>query len=95
MGSCWWSNNNGRDGRALGARVGFLMDGEGGKARREEKGLTVPERASPQLGWSVRMGGGWGRARIGASPYDHVPCGGGFVERACRVVGYYIDSVIG
>lgn len=32
------------------------MDGEGGKARREEKGLTVPERASPQLGWSVRMG---------------------------------------
>ena len=43
----------------------------------------------------VRMGDGWGRARIGASPYDHVPCGGGFVERACRVVGYYIDSVIG
>ena len=41
------------------------------------------------------MGDGWGRARIGASPYDHVPCGGGFVERACRVVGYYIDSVIG
>ena len=43
----------------------------------------------------IRMGDGWGRARIGASPYDHVPCGGGFVERACRVVGYYIDSVIG
>ena len=39
----------------------ILMDGEGGKARREEKGLTVPERASPQLGWSVRMGDGWGR----------------------------------
>ena len=36
-----------------------------------------------------------GEARIGASPYDHVPCGSGFVERVCRVVGYYIDSVIG
>ena len=53
-------------------------------------GRTVLER------WRlVRMGDGWGRARIGASPYDHVPCGGGFVERACRSVVYYIDSMIG
>ena len=59
------------------------------------KGLTVPEMAAVQRWRVVRMGDGWGRARIGASPYDHVPCGGGFVERACRVVGYYIDSVIG
>lgn len=35
-----------------------------------------------------------GEARIGASPYDHVPCGG-FVERVCRNVVYYIDSMIG
>lgn len=42
----------------------------------------------------VRMGDER-KGKIGASPYDHVPCGGGFVERACRVVGYYIDSVIG
>lgn len=82
-----------RKGLRLGAAP-FLMDGEGGKARREEKGLTVPERGPRSWGgrsaWVTR-----GRARIGASPYDHVPCGGGFVERACRVVGYYIDSVIG
>lgn len=32
-----------------------------------------------------------GEARIGASPYDHVPCGGGFVERACE--DYYIGCV--
>lgn len=44
-----------RKGLRLGAAP-FLMDGEGGKARREEKGLTVPERASPQLGRLVRMG---------------------------------------
>ena len=62
-----------------------------GKVRREEDGgmMALLRRRL------VRMGDGWRRARIGASPYDRVPCGGGFVERACRVVGYYIDSVIG
>ena len=59
------------------------------------EGVTAMGMAVPQRWRLVRMGDGWGRARIGASPYDHVPCGGGFVERACRVVGYYIDSVIG
>lgn len=34
-----------RKGLRLGAAP-FLMDGEGGKARREEKGLTVPEMAA-------------------------------------------------
>ena len=43
----------------------------------------------------VRMGDEWGGARIGASPYDRVPFGGGFVERACRNVVYYIDSMRG
>lgn len=33
-----------------------------------------------------------GEARIGASPYDHVPCGGGFVERACSIIVCYIGS---
>lgn len=39
------------------------------------------------------MGDGWGRSRIGAGPYDRVPCGSGFVERVCRNVVYYIDSM--
>lgn len=41
------------------------------------------------------MGDGWGRSRIGAGPYDRVPCGSGFVERVCRNVVYYIDSMVG
>ena len=36
-------------------------------------------RAVPQRWRLVRMGDGWERARIGASPYDRVPCG----ERIC------------
>lgn len=73
----------------------FLMDGEGGKARREEKGLTVPEMAAVQRWRVVRMGGGWGRARIGASPYDPVPRRGDLVKKVCRNVVYHIDSMIG
>lgn len=83
-----------RKGLRLGAAP-FLMDGEGGKARREEKGLTVPEMAAVQRWRLVRMGDGWGRARIGASPYDRVPCGGDLVEKVCRNVVYHIDSMIG
>ena len=71
------------------------MDGEGGKARREEKGLTVPEMAAVQRWRVVRMGGGWGRARIGASPYDPVPRRGDLVKKVCRNVVYHIDSMIG
>lgn len=44
-----------RKGLRLGAAP-FLMDGEGGKARREEKGLTVPEMAAVQRWRVVRMG---------------------------------------
>lgn len=44
-----------RKGLRLGAAP-FLMDGEGGKARREEKGLTVPEMAAVQRRRLVRMG---------------------------------------
>lgn len=73
----------------------FLMDGEGGKARREEKGLTVPEMAAVQRWRVVSMGGGWGRARIGASPYDPVPRRGDLVKKVCRNVVYHIDSMIG
>lgn len=49
-----------RKGLRLGAAP-FLMDGEGGKARREEKGLTVPEMAAVQRWRLVRKGDGWGR----------------------------------
>lgn len=56
--------------------------------------MTAMERAVPQRWRLVRMGDGWGMARIGASPYDRVPFGGGFVERACINVVYYIDSMI-
>jgi len=45
---------------------------DGGKAGREEEGVTVTRRAMLQRWRLVRMGDGWGRARIGASPYD--PC---------------------
>lgn len=83
-----------RKGLRLGAAP-FLMDGEGGKARREEKGLTVPEMAAVQRWRVVRMGGGWGRARIGASPYDPVPRRGDLVKKVCRNVVYHIDSMIG
>lgn len=44
-----------RKGLRLGAAP-FLMDGEGGKARREEKGLTVPEMAALLRRRLVRMG---------------------------------------
>ena len=57
--------------------------------------MTAMGMAVPQRWRLVRMGDGWGRARIGASPYDHAPCGGGFVERACSNVVYYIDSMVG
>ena len=67
----------------------------GGKARREGKGVTVTRRAMLQRWRLVRMGDGWGRARIGASPYDRVPCGGDLVEKVCRNVVYHIDSMIG
>ena len=83
-----------RKGLRLGAAP-FLMDGEGGKARREEKGLTVPEMAAVQRWRVVRMGGGWGRARIRASPYDPVPRRGDLVKKVCRNVVYHIDSMIG
>ena len=49
-----------RKGLRLGAAP-FLMDGEGGKARREEKGLTVPEMAGGPHGW--RMGEGKDRGK--------------------------------
>ena len=64
-------------------------------AGREEEGVSVTGRVMSQRGRLVRMGDGWGKARIGASPYDRVPFGGGFVERACRNVVYHIDSMIG
>ena len=57
--------------------------------------MTAMGRVVPQRWRLVRMGDGGERERIGASPYDHVSCGGGFVERACRNVVYYIDSIIG
>lgn len=57
--------------------------------------MTVSEMAAVQRWRVVRMGDGWGRARIGASPYDRVPCGGGFVERACWMIGYNIYSMVG
>ncbi|WP_416324028.1 hypothetical protein [[Clostridium] innocuum] len=41
--------------------------------------MTVSMRAKPQTWRLVRVDDGWGRARIGASPYDHVPFG----ERLC------------
>ena len=68
---------------------------DGGKARREAGGVTVTRRAMLQRWRLVRMGDGWGRARIGAAPMTHVPCGGGFVERVCRNVVYYIDGMVG
>lgn len=77
------------EGVALGAAP-FLMCGW--KARREEVRVTVPERAKPQTWRLVRMGDEREGARIGASPYDHVPCGGGFVERACSIIVCYIGS---
>ena len=55
--------------------------------------MTVTGRAMLQRWRLVRMGDGWERARIGASPYDRVPCGGGFVERVCSNVVYYIGSM--
>ena len=63
-----------------------------GRQGERRRGVTVTGRAMLQRWRLVRMGDGWGRARIGASPYDHVPCWGGFVERACRIVVYYIGS---
>ena len=45
---------------------------DGGKAGREEEGVTVTRRAMLQRWRLVRMDDGWKRARIGASPYD--PC---------------------
>ena len=64
-------------------------------AGREEEGVSVTGRVMSQRGRLVRMDDGWGRARIGASPYDPVPCGGNLVEMACRNVVCYIDSMIG
>lgn len=83
-----------RKGLRLGAAP-FLMDGEGGKARREEKGLTVPEMAAVQRWRVVRMGDEREGARIGASPYDPVPRRGDLVKKVCRNVVYHIDSMIG
>lgn len=57
--------------------------------------MTVPERAKPQTWRLVRMGDEREGARIGASPMTHVPCGGDIVERVCRNVVYYNDSMIG
>ena len=65
---------------------------DGGKAGREEEGVTVTRRAMLQRWRLVRMGDGWGRARIGASPYDPCSLRGGFVERACSIIVYYIGS---
>ena len=39
------------------------------------------------------MGDGWGRARIGASPYDPSSLRGDFVESVCGNVVYYIGSM--
>ncbi|MFR7709144.1 MAG: hypothetical protein ACLUZZ_08760 [Alistipes inops] len=49
----------------------------------------------PQRWRLVRMGDGWGMARIGASPYDPVPRRGDLVKKVCRNVVYHIDSMIG
>ena len=49
--------------------------------------------AYPTLDMAVAVGEGF----LSVKPYrvSHVPCGGGFVERACRNVVYYIDSMVG
>lgn len=60
-----------------------------------EEGVSVTGRMMSQKWRLVRMGDEWGKARIGASPYDRVPCGGDFVESVCGNVVYYIDSMIG
>ena len=83
-------------GRGVALRRGPFSHGKAErKAGREGEGVTAMGMAVPQRWRLVRMGDGWGRARIGASPYDHAPCGGGFVERACSNVVYYIDSMVG
>ena len=58
---------------------------DGGKAGREGEGVTAMGRAMLRRWRLVRMGDGWGRARIGASPYDPCPlrgllCGEGVWE---------------
>ena len=65
------------------------------KDMTEEEGVSVTGRVMSQRGRLVRMNDGWERARIGASPYDRVPCGGDLVEMACRNVVYYIYGLVG
>ena len=81
-----------------GSRFGaapFLMGRRKERQGERGEGVTAMGMAVPQRWRLVRMGDGWGRARIGAIPYDHAPCGGGFVEMACSNVVYYIDSMVG
>lgn len=52
-------------------------------------------RAVPQRWRLVRMGDGWGRARIGAGPYDPCSLRGDFVDRLCGIVVYYTCSMAG
>ena len=68
---------------------------DGGKAGREEDGVTVTRRAMLQRWRLVRMGDGWGRARIGASPYDPCSLRGGLVESVCGNVVHHICSMLG
>ena len=81
-----------------GSRFGaapFLMGRRKERQGERGEGVTAMGMAVPQRWRLVRMGDGWGRARIGASPYDPCSLRGGFVERACRNVVYYIDSMVG
>ena len=71
-----------------GSRFGaapFLMGRRKERQGERGEGVTAMGMAVPQRWRLVRMGDGWGRARIGASPYDHAPCGGRFVEMACSM----------
>ena len=76
-------------------RRGPFSHGRGGKAGREEEGVTVPARETQQTWRLVRMGDEREGARIGASPYDPVPRRGDLVKKVCRNVVYHIDSMIG
>ena len=76
-------------------RRGPFSHGRGGKAGREEEGVTVPARETQQTWRLVRMGDEREGARIGASPYDPVPRRGDLVKKVCRNVVYHVDSMIG
>lgn len=76
-------------------RRGPFSHGRGGKAGREEEGVTVPARETQQTWRLVRMGDEREGARIGASPYDPVPRRGDLVKKVCGNVVYHIDSMIG